>query len=140
VASMPKVDKTKIAAVGYCFGGMAALELARSGAELRGTATLHGLLSTPKPASTKNVKGAVLVMTGDLDSMVPAKQVMSFSKEMRDAKADWQIVTFGGAMHAFSVPSANSPKEGMAYNRRTDMRSWSILVDFLAEVLGETVH
>lgn len=140
LAAMPEVDASRIATIGYCFGGLAVLEHARSGANVRGTASFHGILETPKATLAKKMPGAVLVMTGDQDPMVPTKQVAAFSEEMRRAKADWQLVTYGQALHAFTVPTANEPKKGMAYNHAADMRSWSLLVDFLAETLGEAVH
>ncbi len=131
----PQVNGSKIAAMGYCFGGTTALELARSGAPLVGTISFHGGLDTPKLEDAKNIKGKVLVLHGGDDSFVPEEQINTFKKEMRDAKVDWQLVMYGGAVHGFTVPTAgNDPSSGMAYNAAADKRSFEELKRFFGEI------
>ncbi len=130
-----RLDPSKIAAIGYCFGGTTALELARSGAPLVGVVSFHGGLDSPAPEDAKNIHGKILVCTGGDDPMVPAEQVIAFEKEMRDAKVDWQTIAYGGAKHAFTNPAADSHKlEGIAYNAAADHRSWQAMKNFFEEI------
>lgn len=129
-----EVDAGKIAAVGYCFGGAAVLELARSGADIRGAISVHGILATPVPA-TETPKAKLLVLHGAEDAMVNG-QLADFMAEMRKVKANWELVQYGGAVHSFSVQSAgNDPSKGMAYDAQADARSWARGLQFLHEVL-----
>ncbi len=131
-------DATRLGAMGYCFGGTTSLELARSGADLRGVVSFHGNLSAPQPAEAGKVKAKVLVCHGADDKFVPAEQVAAFQDEMRNAKADWQFVAFGGAVHSFTVREAgDDPSRGMAYNEAADRRSWEMMKDFWAECFGK---
>jgi dienelactone hydrolase len=131
----PNVDPQRIGVIGYCFGGTAALELARSGADLAGTVTFHGGLDTPTPQDAKNIKGKILVLHGADDPSAPLSQVMDFNKEMKDAGVDYQIVLFGHAVHAFTNPAAgNDNSKGAAYNAKADRRSWQYMTDFFREV------
>lgn len=133
--SYPFVDKNKIVAIGFCFGGTTALELARSGAPLVGTVSFHGGLATPTPEDAKNIKGKVLALHGADDPFVPAAEVAAFQDEMRKAKVDWQFVSFGNSVHAFTVVAAgNDPSKGAAYNPVTEKRAWLDFQDFLKEV------
>ena len=128
-------DSARVAAIGYCFGGGAALELARSGAPLAGVVSFHGNLDTPNPADARNIKGKILVCDGGDDPHVPPEQVIAFQKEMRDADVDWQINIYGGAVHAFTNPAAgNDPSSGAAYNAEADRRSWQAMKDFFSEI------
>jgi dienelactone hydrolase len=137
LAKQKLVDATHLAAIGFCFGGTTALELARDGAPLVGVVSFHGGLSTPTPADARNIKGKVLVLHGADDPNVPADEVAAFEKEMRDAGVDWQLIKYGGAVHAFTVPSAgNDNSKGAAYNARADARSWQAMKDFFAEVFA----
>lgn len=130
-----KVNPNKIVVIGYCFGGMGALEFARSGAEVAGTVSFHGNLDTPNPADAKQIKGPVLVLHGGDDPYVPTADVLAFQNEMRQGGVDWQFVSYGGAVHAFSDPSAGSnPATGAAYNAKADRRSWKTFIHFLEEV------
>ncbi len=132
---MDRVDTSKIAVIGYCFGGGSALELARSGAPLAGVVSFHGNLDTPNPADAKQIRGKVLVCHGGDDPYVPAEQVAAFMKEMREAGVDWQFIAYGGAVHSFSRPdSGNDPSKGAAYNESADRRSWTAMTDFFAEI------
>lgn len=129
------VDGSKLAVIGYCFGGMVALELARAGADVKGAVTFHGGLDTPKPQDAKNIKGKVLVLHGADDPYVPAEQVKGFEDEMRAAGVDWELVKYSKAVHAFTIPDAgNDNSKGAAYNAEADKRSWQRMKDFFSEL------
>jgi dienelactone hydrolase len=133
----PQVDPRRVAAIGYCFGGTTALELARSGAALAATVSFHGNLDTPSPDDAKRIKGAVLVLHGADDPVVPAKEVLAFQEEMRRARVDYQLVAYGGAVHSFTNPGAGSdPSKGVAYDARADRRSWEAMKAFFAATLA----
>jgi len=129
------VDSKRIAAIGYCFGGTTVLELARSGADVAGVVSFHGGLATPSPQDAKNIKGKVLVCHGADDPFVPLKELNAFEAEMRDAKVDWQLVSYGNSVHGFTMAQAgNDNSKGMAYNEKADQRSWQAMKDFFAEI------
>jgi dienelactone hydrolase len=131
----PSVDPSRVAAIGYCFGGTTVLELARSGAELSGVVSFHGGLAAPTPEDAKAIKGKVLALHGADDPFVPAKEVAAFEEEMRKGGVDWQLVKYGGAVHSFTNPSAgDDPSKGAAYNASADRRSWQAMKDFFAEI------
>jgi dienelactone hydrolase len=132
----PLVDTKKIATIGYCFGGIVGLELARSGADVIGTVAFHGQLNTPNPADAKKIKGKVLILHGAVDPVVPPAEVAAFEKEMEDAKVDWQLIAYGGAVHTFT--NWNLPTTGMpaAYNEKADKRSWVAMQDFFKEIFA----
>ena len=133
--SQPQCDPKRIAAIGYCFGGTCVLELARSGADVLGVVSFHGGLSTANPADAKNIHGKVLVLHGGDDPHVPPKEVEAFEEEMRAAGVDWQLVAYGGAVHAFTNPAAGNDKSrGAAYNATADRRSWEAMRVFLTEI------
>ncbi len=130
-----RTDSKKIAAIGYCFGGTTVLELARSGADVAGVVSFHGGLSSPTPGDAKAIKAKVLALHGGDDPNVPPKEVEAFEKEMRDAKVDWQLVAYGGAVHAFTDWNAgNDNSKGVAYNEKADKRSWEAMKQFFAEL------
>ena len=132
----PQVDPARIAAIGYCFGGMVVLELARSGADLKGVASFHGGLATPNPADARNIKGKVLVLHGGDDPFVSPAEVTAFQDEMRKAGVDWQMNIYGGAVHAFTNPDAGRAGiKGVAYNEKADRRSWQAMRAFFDEIL-----
>lgn len=136
--SQTQVDPLRLATIGYCFGGTAALELARSGANIAAVISFHGGLDTPTPEDAKNIHGKVLVLHGGDDPFVPYNQVSAFEDEMRQAGVDWQLVAYGGAVHAFTIPDAGSDKtKGAAYDRRADKRSFEAMQVFLKEAFGE---
>lgn len=131
----PLVDPRRIAAIGYCFGGTAAIELARSGADVAGVVSFHGGLDSPTPADGARIKAKVLALHGADDPFVPADQVAAFEKEMRDGGVDWQLVAYGGAVHAFTQKEAgNDNSKGAAYNERADHRSWEAMRAFFSEL------
>jgi len=134
VSSNELVDANKVATIGYCFGGLCALDLARSGANIQGAVSFHGLLFAPENSKTQNLNAKVLVLHGNDDPMVPKEQVNGFEKEMNAAKADWQFHAFGGAMHAFTNPLANDHDFGTVYNESADKRSWFLTQNFLKEI------
>jgi dienelactone hydrolase len=129
-----KVDTTKIAAIGYCFGGGVVLELARSGANLDGIIVFHGSLDTPHPEDARRIRAKVLVLHGADDPYVPAKDVQAFTEEMKRGGVDWILTQYGSAVHAFTNQSAgNDPSKGAAYNENADRRSWESALAFLRE-------
>ncbi len=131
----PLADKRRVAAIGYCFGGTAVLELARAGAPISGVVSFHGGLDTPAPDDAKNIRGKVLALHGADDTFVPPAQVAAFQEEMRKAKVDWQMVLYGGAVHSFTNPDSGSdPSKGVAYNEKADRRSWEHMKIFFAEL------
>jgi dienelactone hydrolase len=132
--SHPHVDG-RVAAVGYCFGGMVALELARSGADIAGVVSVHGSLSRTRPAQTGVVKAKILVCHGALDPHVPMTQVNAFVQEMNEADADWQLIVYGGAMHGFTHETG-PVMPGVAYDAVADARSAAAMEDFFSEILG----
>ncbi len=129
------VEPSKIAAIGYCFGGTTVLELARSGAPVTGTVTFHGGLDTPTPADAKQIKGKVLVLHGADDPYAPAAQVSAFEDEMRAGGVDWEVVKYSKAVHSFTNPEAgNDNSKGQAYNAEADRRSWTAMKNFFMEI------
>lgn len=137
LAEDPAADPARLAAIGYCFGGSSALQLARTGADLRAVVSFHGGLSTGPEGEAAQIRAKLLVLTGAVDPVVPDDAVRALEDELRAVPAvDWQVVTYSGAMHAFTVPNANSPEHGAAYDERADRRSWTALKDFFAETLG----
>jgi dienelactone hydrolase len=132
-----EVDPTKVAAIGYCFGGTMALELARGGAELALVVGFHSGLATQGPAQAGEVKAAILVCIGADDPLVPAEQRMAFEHEMRAAEVDWRMNLYGGAVHSFTNPNANQAGiPGVAYDQLADERSWRAMLDFFDERFG----
>ena len=134
--AQPEVDPKRVAALGYCFGGLCVLDLARTGADLRGVISMHGLFHPPGNTAGKKITAKVLALHGHEDPMVPVESVNALEQELTDAGADWQIHVYGHTMHAFSNPSANDPSHGTVYNEAADRRSWKATTDFLAEVLA----
>jgi dienelactone hydrolase len=128
------VDPKRVAAIGYCFGGTTVIELARSGADIAGVVSFHGGLDSPHPEDGKNIKCKVLALHGADDPHVPAKDLAAFEDEMRQAKVDWELVKYGGAVHSFTDWNAgNNPAQGAAYNEKADKRSWEAMQQLFAE-------
>jgi dienelactone hydrolase len=138
LASLPQVDASRLAAIGYCLGGTFALELARDGAPLRGVVSFHGGLETQRPAVAGQVQAKILVCTGADDPFVPVAQVNALAAELTTAKADWQIISYGGTVHSFTNPDADRVgMPGIAYNKLADARSWKAMAAFFEEIFGE---
>lgn len=133
-----RADGSHLAAIGYCFGGLVALELARAGGDLRGAVSFHGLLDNGGAKPPAELRARILALHGADDPLVPPASVASFIEEMRAAKADWQLVHYGGAVHAFTNPDAGSDNStGLAYNETADQRSWKLMASFLEECFAK---
>lgn len=134
--ALPQVDKARLGAIGFCFGGQCVLELARSGAAVKGVVSFHGLLKTRLPAQAGAVKAKVLVLTGARDPYAPLDDVAGFQDEMIAAGADWQVTTYGEAWHAFTDPLAETKGvPGVRYDAFVDRLSWAQATAFLEAVL-----
>lgn len=135
VKKMDDVDTSKIAAIGFCFGGLCVLDLARSGADVKGVVSFHGLLlSRSQPSEKINAK--ILALHGYDDPMAKPEQVIEFANEMTEAKANWEINMYGNTMHAFTNPDANDPNFGTVYNKQAEARSWLAMKEFFAEIFA----
>lgn len=133
------VETDKIAAIGYCFGGTTAIELARSGADVAGVVSFHGSLDSPTPEDGKNIKAKLLVLHGAEDPFVKKEDIDAFQKELIDAGVDWQMVYYGNAVHSFTQKKAGTDKsKGAAYEERAARRSWEAMKDFFNEIFGAT--
>jgi dienelactone hydrolase len=131
-----KVDPARVAAIGYCFGGTMALELARAGTDLRAVVGFHSGLSTARPEDASQIKASILVCIGADDPIIPPAQRSAFEDEMRAGGVDWRMVLYGGAGHSFTNPRAGDMgMDGIAYHARTDARSWRAMLDFFDEQL-----
>ncbi|NBX35310.1 dienelactone hydrolase family protein [bacterium] len=127
-----RTDAAKLAATGYCFGGTSVLELARSGAALKGVVSFHGGLDSPAPADGKNIKAKVLALHGADDPYVPAKDVAAFEAELKAAGVDYKLVKYPGAVHSFTHKAAGDDNsKGAAYNAAADRDSWFQMEQFL---------
>lgn len=133
VQKLPQVDTTKIAAMGYCFGGMCVLELARSGADIKGVISIHGIFA-PGNVANKKISTKILCLHGHDDPMVPPEQVLAFETEMSEAEVDWQVHVYGGTMHAFTNPIANNPAFGTVYKELAAKRAYQSVANFLDEI------
>ena len=134
LTAQAETDAGKLAAIGYCYGGTAVLELARSGADIACTVGFHSGLATTRPEDARQIKGKVLVCIGADDPLIPPEQRMAFEHEMRVGKVDWRLYLFGNAVHGFANPDAD--RRGMAalaYHRPTDERSWRAMRDLFDE-------
>jgi dienelactone hydrolase len=134
--SLTEVRPDRIAAIGFCFGGLCVLDLARTGIDIAGVVSFHGLFNPPDNIKGRKIKTRVLALHGHDDPMVPVEQVVALEKELTAARADWQVHVYGHTVHAFSNPDANDPKLGTIYNEAADRRSWQTMQNFLAEVLA----
>jgi dienelactone hydrolase len=135
LGSHPQV-KGPLAAVGYCFGGMTVLELARSGTDLAGAISIHGSVGTSRPAPPGTIKAKILVCHGALDPHVPMAHLATFMEEMNRAGADYQVIVYGGAMHGFTH-EGGPMIPGVAYHAQADARSAGAMESFLAELFGK---
>ena len=137
LAVEPPVDPKRLGAMGFCFGGTTVLELAYSGADLKGVVSFHGGLTAPQPAELKGIQAAILVLHGADDPHVSAADIAAFQDAMRQGGLDWQMVFLGGAVHAYMNPEAGSNKAaGVAYDARAARRSWRYMQDFFKEIFA----
>jgi len=134
IRKQKEVDPTKVAAMGYCFGGLCVLDLARTGADIQGIASFHGLFMKPGNTDENKISAKVLVMHGWDDPMATPDQVLGLTEELNGMGADWQIHAYGNTTHAFTNPSANDPEFGTVYSPVAEARSWQNLQLFLAEL------
>jgi dienelactone hydrolase len=134
----PEVDPSRIAAIGFCFGGTMALELARAGADLAGVVGFHSGLATISPEDARNIKGKVLVCLGADDPGIDAAQRSAFEQEMRAAEIDWQMQLYGGVVHGFTNPAIDrlGRPDFVRYDARADARSWASMNAFFGEIFG----
>lgn len=135
----PLVDDTKLAAIGYCFGGSTVLQLAYSGADLDAVASFHGALSVPTEAEAKQTKAKILICHGAEDTFIPEKTIQDFKAALDTAKADYKFISYPNAKHSFTVPEAGKAGvAGLAYNEAADKQSWQDMKEFLARAFGST--
>ena len=137
VLEMKNVNSDAIAAMGFCFGGLCALDLARSGVNLKGAISFHGLLDKPKPLKPEPIKAKILALHGYDDPMVTPDKVDAFCQEMTEAGADWQLHAFGHTQHAFTNPQAQDEKMGTVYNALAEARAMRLMADFFKEVFNQ---
>ncbi len=130
------VDASRTAAIGYCFGGSSVLQLARTGAAVDGVVSFHGGLQTGPEGEAQRIRAKLLVLTGAADPVVPDADVQALEDELRTApQVDWQLTSYSGAMHAFTVPGTDAPDHGAQFQAAAERRSWAAMKDFLQEVL-----
>jgi dienelactone hydrolase len=131
---MPEVDLDRVAAIGFCFGGLCVLDLARSGVNFKAAISFHGLLNKSDIISEDPIKAKILALHGYDDPMVKPALVQDFCEEMTKAKADWQVHMYGNTQHAFSNPQAHDEKLGTMYNPVAEKRAFQSMVNLLQEV------
>ena len=136
VKSVPQVDGDKIAAMGFCFGGLCVLDLARTGVGIKGVVSFHGLLGAPGNTQGNTITTKILALHGHDDPMVSPKQVLAFQEEMTQAGADWQFVTYGQTVHAFTNPADHDTDLRPVYQADADRRSWQAMQNFFAEIFA----
>jgi dienelactone hydrolase len=135
VRNHPQTNNNKIAAIGYCFGGLCVLDIARSGnSEVKGVVSLHGVFAPPNIGEQGPINAKILVCHGWDDPMADPQAVLSLAKELTDASANWQIHAYGHTSHAFTRKSANKPEMGMNYSADADRRSWQASLNFFGEL------
>ncbi len=135
--SRPEVDREKVAAIGYCFGGQLALEMARGGAPLACVVGFHAMLGTTRPEDARNIRGKVLACVGAEDPMIPPEQRLAFEAEMRAAGVDWRLHLHGNAVHGFANPDAGHwGNPAVQYHAPSHQRSWRAMLDLFDETFG----
>jgi dienelactone hydrolase len=135
LAAQPRADASRLAAIGYCFGGTTVYELARSGADLKGVVGFHSGL-TPSSGEAGNIRGKVLALIGADDPLVPPEARLGFEAEMREAKVDWRMTLYGGVGHSFTHPRADGARPGFKYDALADARSWAEMKFFFEEIFA----
>lgn len=133
--ALPVVNAARTAAIGFCLGGKCVLDLARSGADIRGIVSLHGVYDRPAGQAADARTGAsILVLHGYDDPLTAHENVVSLCDELAALTPDWQVLVLGGTGHSFTNPAANAPERGMAFNARSNSRAWRVTLDFLKEI------
>jgi dienelactone hydrolase len=137
LTDQPQVDSSKLAAIGYCFGGSTALQLAYTGADLKAVVTFHAALPVPDAAQAKAIRAKLLINNGAVDKFIPEETAVKFRAALEEAKVDYAMVYLGGAVHSFSVPGIDQKNvPGLAYNAQADHRSWQYMLELFGEVFG----
>lgn len=136
LGQQPEADAARIAAIGYCFGGLCVLDLARSGSDVRGVASFHGLFDPPDKSTGRQITARVLCLHGYDDPMATPEAMQALAAELTAAGADWQIHAYGNTLHAFTNPAADDPGMGTVYSEVAARRSWASLQDFLGEIFA----
>lgn len=131
-----EVDEHRSAAIGFCFGGLCVLDLARTGADVNGVVSFHGLFTPPDNTNGNRIRAKVLVLHGWDDPMATPEALVGLGHELTTMQADWQIHAYGNTMHAFTNPAANDPDFGTVYQAHADRRSWQSMQTFLAELFS----
>ena len=124
---------TPILAIGYCFGGLCVLDMARIGLPLAGVVSIHGLMTPPENHETQPIASPILALHGYQDPMVPPEQLHNFNQEMLKANANWEVCVYGQAQHAFTNPEANDQELGTVYHQQTSQRAWNRMLDFIED-------
>lgn len=132
----PEVDAKRVAAMGFCFGGLCVLDLARSGSDVLGVVSFHGMFGAPANPAGRPIRARVLCLHGYDDPMARPDDLLALATELTAAGADWQVHAYGNTVHAFTNPAANNPDMGTVYNARADRRSWTALGNFLGEIFS----
>ncbi len=135
LADQPLCDASRMAAVGYCFGGLSVLDLARVRAPVRAVSSIHGLFTPPENSAGRRIDASILCLHGYDDPMAPPEALAALADELSAADADWQVHAFGNTVHSFTNPRADNPAMGTVYSPKAAARAWRILCDFLQEAL-----
>lgn len=135
--AQPEADPKMVAAIGYCFGGLCVLDLARTGTDIKAVVSFHGLFTPPNNTAGRKIKSRVLVLHGYDDPMAKPDSMIELAAEMSEAEADWQVHAYGGTMHAFTNPGAADPEFGTVYSAQSDKRSWRSMTDFLKDSFNQ---
>jgi dienelactone hydrolase len=137
IRRQPEVDAGRVAAMGYCFGGLCVLDLARSGSDVLGVASMHGMFDPPGNTAGNRISARVLCLHGYDDPLAPPERLLALASELTAGGADWQVHAYGNTLHAFTNPAANDPAMGTVYNPTADRRSWIALLAFLKELFED---
>ena len=132
-SAQPEADASKVGAIGYCFGGLCVLDLARTGSKVAAVVSFHGLFTPPNNTAGRKINSRVLVLHGYDDPMAAPDTMLALATELTEAQADWQIHAYGSTVHAFTNPAATDPDFGTVYSADADKRSWRSMTDFLKD-------
>jgi len=132
-----EIDADRVAAIGFCFGGLCVLDIARTGADVAGVVSFHGIFSPPGNTTNNTIAAKVLALHGWDDPLATPDEAVALAAELTSMGADWQIHAYGNTLHAFTNPAANDNDAGTVYNASANRRSWAAMHDFLVEIFGE---